>query len=64
MKRRIIGQQIKKEMEARQWSVYRLSQESGIKITPIQSIIKGSANYTVDTLTKVCNALNITSLNL
>lgn len=64
MKRNIISKQVKKEMDARKWSVYKLSKESGIKITPIQSIIRGTANYTIDTLTAVCDALGITNLNL
>lgn len=59
-----IGNQIKKEMKAKGWSVYKLSQESGINITPIQSILNGSANYTINTLMDVCNALQITSLKI
>jgi transcriptional regulator with XRE-family HTH domain len=64
MKKKAIGQQIKKEMDIRKWSVYKLAQESGIPITPIQSIIKGSANYTIDTLLEVCLALGISTLSI
>lgn len=57
-----IGKHIRKEMDKRKWSVYKLSKQSGVKITPLQTILNATANYTIESLCKVCNALGIKKL--
>lgn len=59
MTKKAIGQRIKKEIDSRKWSVYKLGQESGITITQLQSMIKGNRNYTIDSYIAVSEALQI-----
>lgn len=55
----MIGRQVIAAMKAKNWTIYRLWKSSGVKANVIISILKGKANYTIDSLINVCNALEI-----
>lgn len=55
MTRKEIGKMIQKELSTRKWSVYKLSKETGVKITPLQSMITGTKNYTIESYLSVFN---------
>lgn len=59
-----MGQFIKKEMDKRKWTNYRLSRESGVTPTQIQSMIYGKTNYTIDSFMAVFNAFKINFLTI
>lgn len=56
----VIGSAIKEEREAKGWTKYRLSKESGIQINHIALIELGSQNATLLTLDKIARALGLT----
>lgn len=57
-----IGNQVKAAKKQKKWTNYRLWKQSGVKPNVIDSIIGDSADYTVKSLLKVCNALEIKHL--
>ena len=56
--RKTIGNQIKSRRDTLGWSRYWLSKVTGVSETQIKSIEDGSASYTIDSLIKLCNALD------
>lgn len=56
--RKAIGDKIKSRRDTLGWSRYWLSKITGVSETQIKSIENGSASYTIDSLIKLCNALD------
>lgn len=54
-----IGQLIREAREARGWSVYKLAAKSGVHGALIWRIENGFNSMRVDTLQKLCTALNL-----
>lgn len=57
-----IGNQVKRAFKAKKLTIYRLWKESGVKANVIHSIFDNSADYTINSLLKVCKALEINHL--
>ena len=57
-----IAKQVKAGLKAKKWTIYRISKQTGLREAVILSIINNSANYTIDSLLKVCKALEINHL--
>lgn len=55
---------IRELMEARQWSVYRLSKESGVSWSTIRNMFDRNTEPTVSTLEALCNGLGISLTQL
>ncbi len=51
---------IKKILDAKGWTRYRLSKESGVSMTVIYSLDKKESGPTADTLIKLADALGVT----
>ena len=62
MTKKSIGRQVLNAMKAKKWTIYRLWKASGVKSDPISAILKGKTNYTIESLLKVCEALEIDCL--
>lgn len=50
---------IKKYMELRNWTLYRLSKESNIPYTSLHSMFEKNTQPTLSTLYKICSGLGI-----
>ena len=57
-----IGKQVKTAFKAKKWTEYRIWKETGVKPHVFQSIMEDSADYTLKSLLKVCDALEIKHL--
>ena len=55
---------IRELMEARKWSVYRLSKESGVSWSTIRNMFDRNTEPTVSTLEALCNGLGISLTQL
>lgn len=55
---------IRELMEARNWSVYRLSKESGVSWSTIRNMFDRNTEPTVSTLEALCNGLGISLTQL
>lgn len=55
---------IRELMEARNWSVYRLSKESGVSWSTIRNMFERNTEPTVSTLEALCNGLGISLTQL
>lgn len=55
---------IRELMEARKWSVYRLSKESGVSWSTIRNMFDRNTEPTVSTLEALCKGLGITLTQL
>jgi transcriptional regulator with XRE-family HTH domain len=55
-----IKNKIQKLLDARGWSIYRLSKESGVSLTVLYSLDKKELGPTADTLIKLADALGVT----
>jgi len=51
---------IQKIIEAKHWTLYRLSKESGVSLTALYSLDKKELGPTADTLVKLADALGVT----
>lgn len=51
---------IDKILDAKGWTRYRLSKESGVSMTAIYSLDKKESGPTADTLVKLADALGVT----
>ncbi len=51
---------IKAEAKARGWRAYRLGQETGLAANTIQRMLEGRTSPTIDTVSVVAKALDIT----
>lgn len=59
MEKEQIGKIVKDQWIKTGWTMYRLWQNSGVKVGPLQTIFDGSKKYTIDSLLAVCKALSI-----
>lgn len=55
-----IKSNIQKILEAKGWTIYRLSKESGVSLTALYSLEKKQMGPTADTLVKLADALGVT----
>ncbi len=55
-----IKNNVQKLIDAKGWTFYRLSKESGVSITVLYNLEKKELGPTADTLVKIANALNST----
>lgn len=55
----IIGKLIREKMDKNNLSIRKLSAMTNIHYPQIQKVIKGENNYTIDTLLRILNALDI-----
>lgn len=55
-----IKENIQKLIDARGWTIYRLSKQSGVSLTVLYSLDKKELGPTADTLIKLADALNVT----
>lgn len=46
-------------LQAKEWTLYRAEQESGLQGAQIKAIESGERDYTIDSLVKYCSALGI-----
>lgn len=51
---------IQKLIDAKGWTIYRLSKESGVSLTVLYSLEKKELGPTADTLVKLADALDVT----
>lgn len=62
--RQKIGQNLKNQRENKGISRYFLNKQTGLKYDLINSIERGSSNYTIESLLTYCDFLNIKLLEL
>ena len=62
MTKKEIGKTVKSALKAKKWTIYRLWKASDVKANVIISILDANASFTIDSLLKVCDALEIKSL--
>lgn len=55
-----IGVEVQEAREAKGWTIYRLSQESGLQETHLRRIEEGRYNLRVDVAERAAKALGIT----
>jgi transcriptional regulator with XRE-family HTH domain len=53
-----IGAALRKERLSRKWKWHKVAQESRMTIGQVQSIENATKAYTIDSLVKVCKALD------
>lgn len=51
---------VDKLLEAKGWTIYRLSKESGVSLTALYSLEEKKNGPTADTLVKLADALGVT----
>ena len=56
---RAVGVALKLARESRKWSVYRLSEESGVDERGIHRIEEGNTSPSVDTLLRITSAMGV-----
>ena len=59
MTKKEIGKTVKSAFKAKKWTIYRLWKASDVKANVIISILDANSSYTIDSLLKVCDALEI-----
>lgn len=55
-----IKNNVQKLLDAKGWTIYRLSKESGVSLTALYSLEKKQMGPTADTLIKLADALGVT----
>lgn len=50
---------IKREMTRREWSAYRLGQESGVPIRTVQQYVSGGCDLLAERVELLCKALGL-----
>lgn len=55
-----IKNNIQKLIDAKGWTIYRLSKESGVSLTALYSLEKKQMGPTADTLVRLADALGVT----
>lgn len=56
----LIKHNVEKLLEAKRWTIYRLSKNSGVSLTVLYSLDKKVCGPTADTLIKIADALGVT----